>query len=141
MVARDNAVHAGQSSCAHARVQTSQTRDPTTVAAEITWGVLHRLPCTPLLLYKAAHGKRPCLHPASKVMGDLPFKEATDSETVLKILEVDYSTPDHLSNELCDLISKMIVKEPADRISVEQVRRTFCHIWELEIYPTARRVR
>lgn len=55
------------------------------------------------------------------MVGDLPFKEVTDSETVMKILEVDYSTPDHLSNELCDLISKMIVKEPGERISVEQV--------------------
>ena len=49
------------------------------------------------------------------VTGELPFQEATEHETVIKILEVDFECPAHVSKPCSELVSKIMVKEPTDR--------------------------
>ena len=44
------------------------------------------------------------------VVGALPFQEANDSETLIKILEVVYDVPEFVSDDCADLLSKMLVR-------------------------------
>eukprot|EP00050_Salpingoeca_kvevrii_P006477 m.289658 g.289658 ORF g.289658 m.289658 type:complete len:529 (+) comp12166_c0_seq1:653-2239(+) len=60
------------------------------------------------------------------VTGRLPFSEANESATVTKICDADYSVPDEMPEGCKDLISKMLVKCPNDRISVSAV---LSHPW------------
>ncbi|VDO29966.1 unnamed protein product [Haemonchus placei] len=55
------------------------------------------------------------------VCGRLPFQEANDSETLTKILDCRYSTPDHLSNACRNLIQRMLVRDPSKRAGLAEI--------------------
>lgn len=60
------------------------------------------------------------------VVGALPFQEANDSETLIKILEVVYDVPEFVSDDCADLLSKMLVREPSERLSIKEIA---AHPW------------
>ncbi|CAF0736985.1 unnamed protein product [Brachionus calyciflorus] len=60
------------------------------------------------------------------VTGRAPFQEASDSETLTMILDCKYYLPDYLSTECTDLISRMIVRDPIKRMSLDEIKR---HDW------------
>eukprot|EP00039_Didymoeca_costata_P002652 m.61723 g.61723 ORF g.61723 m.61723 type:complete len:468 (+) comp11438_c0_seq1:340-1743(+) len=55
------------------------------------------------------------------VAGKLPFWEANDSSTLVKILEVEYTIPDTLSKGCKNLIRKILVKEPNNRLHLKAI--------------------
>lgn len=55
------------------------------------------------------------------VTGRAPFHEANDSETLTMILDCKFFLPPHVSDSCCDLISRMIVREPELRITIENI--------------------
>ncbi|KAK5978528.1 Serine/threonine protein kinase [Trichostrongylus colubriformis] len=55
------------------------------------------------------------------VCGRLPFQEANDSETLTKILDCRYNTPDHLSNACRNLIQRMLVRDPSKRAGLAEI--------------------
>ena len=55
------------------------------------------------------------------VTGRAPFQEASDSETLTMILDCKYLLPTYLSPECKDLISKMIIRNPENRIKLEEI--------------------
>ncbi|XP_063674331.1 SNF-related serine/threonine-protein kinase-like isoform X17 [Bolinopsis microptera] len=60
------------------------------------------------------------------VAGRLPFSEVNQSETLTKIMDGSYEMPDEISDDLKDLLSRMIVVDPKDRITVDEV---LAHPW------------
>ncbi|CAL8070040.1 unnamed protein product [Orchesella dallaii] len=60
------------------------------------------------------------------VCGRAPFQEANDSETLIMIMDVKYSIPEHLSHELKDLITIMLVRDVARRATLQQIET---HPW------------
>ncbi|RNA17829.1 SNF-related serine threonine- kinase, partial [Brachionus plicatilis] len=60
------------------------------------------------------------------VTGRAPFQEANDSETLMMILDCKYHLPDHLSAQCSDLICRMLVRDPGERATLDQIR---CHQW------------
>jgi len=55
------------------------------------------------------------------VCGRAPFQEANDSETLTMIMDVKYSIPPHVSPECRDLISRMLVRYPDKRATLEDI--------------------
>ncbi|KAK6729056.1 hypothetical protein RB195_006232 [Necator americanus] len=55
------------------------------------------------------------------VCGRLPFQEANDSETLTKILDCRYTTPEHLSNACKNLIQRMLVRDPSKRAGLAEI--------------------
>uniref|UniRef100_A0A158P7N6 SNF-related serine/threonine-protein kinase n=1 Tax=Angiostrongylus cantonensis TaxID=6313 RepID=A0A158P7N6_ANGCA len=55
------------------------------------------------------------------VCGRLPFQEANDSETLTKILDCHYITPEHLSNPCKNLIQRMLVRDPSQRAVLAEI--------------------
>lgn len=60
------------------------------------------------------------------VAGRLPFSEVNQSETLTKIMDGSYEMPEEISADLQDLLSRMIVVDPKDRITVDEV---LAHPW------------
>ncbi|EDQ90849.1 uncharacterized protein MONBRDRAFT_36366 [Monosiga brevicollis MX1] len=60
------------------------------------------------------------------VTGRLPFQEPNDYQTITKIVDVKFEIPAFVSNECKDLISRLLVKEPSDRISLAEI---LAHPW------------
>eukprot|EP00039_Didymoeca_costata_P030096 m.27878 g.27878 ORF g.27878 m.27878 type:complete len:611 (+) comp7947_c0_seq2:351-2183(+) len=58
--------------------------------------------------------------------GRLPFQEVNDSETLIKILEANYSTPESISYECSDLLRNILVRDPEQRLSMKEVSE---HAW------------
>lgn len=63
------------------------------------------------------------------VTGRAPFQEANDSETLMMILDCKYYLPEYLSKECSDLISRMIIRNPSERITLDDIKS---HIWFLQ---------
>ncbi|KAH9515630.1 hypothetical protein Btru_011592 [Bulinus truncatus] len=57
------------------------------------------------------------------VAGRAPFQEANDSETLTMIMDCKYQIPSHVSEQCRHLISKMLVREPSQRINLEDIER------------------
>jgi len=57
------------------------------------------------------------------VVGVAPFQEANDSETLTMIMDVKYRVPDEsrVSEPCRDLISRMLIRDPAKRASLNQI--------------------
>ena len=55
------------------------------------------------------------------VCGRLPFEEANDSETLTKIMDCEYQLPPHLSPECCSLISRLLIRDPSKRATLDEV--------------------
>lgn len=55
------------------------------------------------------------------VTGRAPFHEANDSETLTMILDCKFFLPANLSEQCCDLIRRMIVRQPDRRISIADI--------------------
>jgi serine/threonine-protein kinase HSL1 (negative regulator of Swe1 kinase) len=55
--------------------------------------------------------------------GGLPFDSQTENvqEVLYKIRRVNYTIPDWFSDEVCDLIEKILKKNPADRLTIAQI--------------------
>ena len=60
------------------------------------------------------------------LVGSPPFEDENNRETYRKIVNVELQYPDKISREAKDLISKLLQKDPADRISLEDV---LAHPW------------
>ena len=58
--------------------------------------------------------------------GSPPFESRTQKETFMKIKKVSVEFPPYLSEDVKDLISKLLKKSPKQRIGLEQVKK---HIW------------
>lgn len=67
------------------------------------------------------------------VTGRAPFNEANDSETLTMILDCKFIVPAHVSASCRNLITRMIVRQPDDRMSLEDV---CIHEW----FTTSRKV-
>ncbi|CAG5125481.1 unnamed protein product [Candidula unifasciata] len=57
------------------------------------------------------------------VAGRAPFQEANDSETLTMIMDCKYQVPTHVSRGCQELIAKMLVREPGDRIGLEKIEQ------------------
>lgn len=55
------------------------------------------------------------------VCGHPPFQEANDSETLTMIMDCKYSMPAHVSSYCRDLISRMLVREPDNRATLQMI--------------------
>lgn len=55
------------------------------------------------------------------VCGHPPFQEANDSETLTMIMDCKYTMPDHVSEGCRRLISTMLVREPENRATLQQI--------------------
>jgi len=60
------------------------------------------------------------------LVGSPPFEAPDGSKTYERIVNVDLQFPDHVSDLAADLIRKLLVKAPHDRLSLEQV---LSHPW------------
>lgn len=58
--------------------------------------------------------------------GKAPFEAATEAETFRRITNVELDFPDHVSSGARDLIAKLIVHDPTDRLSLDEVLK---HPW------------
>ena len=59
----------------------------------------------------------------SLIVGRLPFKSGTSSKTLNRVRDIDYDIPDTVSYIAKDLIQKLIVENPNDRISALDILR------------------
>jgi serine/threonine protein kinase len=68
--------------------------------------------------------------------GSNPFMQINDSETLIRILDCNYNTPQraHVNEKAIDLIKCLLRKEPIARLTVQQ---TLEHIWLAESIPNA----
>ncbi|CAE8718843.1 unnamed protein product [Polarella glacialis] len=64
------------------------------------------------------------------VCGYLPFEDQNHAELYKKILNAEYEMPDFVSREVADLISGMLTTDPAQRITLEDIRK---HAWYQQI--------
>jgi serine/threonine protein kinase len=62
----------------------------------------------------------------SMVAGYLPFDDINLKKVCTKIITANYTFPSHFSDSLKDLISKIFVLDPKDRITLEEIR---IHSW------------
>ncbi|XP_065187234.1 SNF-related serine/threonine-protein kinase-like [Sycon ciliatum] len=60
------------------------------------------------------------------LVGEKPFVGGTDSETLTMIMDCKFDMPSELSRESVDLVQKLLVSDPKERISLEDV---LCHPW------------
>lgn len=60
------------------------------------------------------------------LVGKPPFETPSHEATYQKILKCEYRCPQNTLPEACDLISKLLLLNPADRLSLEQV---MVHFW------------
>ncbi len=62
--------------------------------------------------------------------GYYPFQDKKDPKNkdnhVLNIIKCNYELPNHISEECCDLLKKIFVADPDDRISLEEIMK---HDW------------
>ncbi|XP_063681933.1 serine/threonine-protein kinase NIM1-like [Bolinopsis microptera] len=54
--------------------------------------------------------------------GGMPFRARTKQEMTDKILQVDYVIPENFSDNLKDLVQKIIVGDPKDRFTLKEIR-------------------
>jgi len=75
------------------------------------------------------------------LVGSYPFERPEDKhddsklqKMIQRILRVDYSFPRHIkvSNDLLDLLTKILVREPKDRITIEGIQN---HRWYCKNLP------
>lgn len=78
------------------------------------------------------------------LVGAYPFEDSTDPrnfrKTIQRIMNVKYKFPDnlHLSRECLDIISRIFVANPGERITIAQIKQ---HPWFLRNLPDELRVR
>ncbi|KAL8590516.1 hypothetical protein ACOMHN_010952 [Nucella lapillus] len=60
------------------------------------------------------------------VVGEAPFQEANDSETLTMIMDCKYHVPSHISDTCKDLIGQMLQREPSKRATLAHIMR---HPW------------
>ena len=68
------------------------------------------------------------------LVGSPPFEAQGHSETYRRIAKVDLRFPSHISADARDLISKLLVKEPSKRLSLDNV---LVHPWITKQVPAA----
>lgn len=64
------------------------------------------------------------------ISGTFPFTADNLQDLNNAILTGEYYFPDHLSNESMDLISRLLVQEPTDRLSIHEILK---HPWLCEV--------
>jgi len=57
------------------------------------------------------------------VAGRAPFQEANDSETLTMIMDCKYQIPSRVSEDCKSLIKRMLVREPSDRIHLQDIEK------------------
>ncbi|XP_030831709.1 SNF-related serine/threonine-protein kinase [Strongylocentrotus purpuratus] len=55
------------------------------------------------------------------VCGEPPFNETNDSETLTMIMDCKYHLPEFLSKECKSLITRMLVRDPASRVTLKEI--------------------
>jgi serine/threonine protein kinase len=63
------------------------------------------------------------------VHGHCPFQDASIIELYRKIIHEEANISEHLSDDLADLLQKMLKKNPEDRITLKEIRE---HPWTTE---------
>jgi 5'-AMP-activated protein kinase catalytic alpha subunit len=58
--------------------------------------------------------------------GYLPYEDKKTEDLYKKILKAQYTLPDFLSEEAKDMIAKIFITEPSERINIDQIRK---HPW------------
>lgn len=58
--------------------------------------------------------------------GYLPFEDPCTVNLYKKILNAEYNIPAHVSSEAASLLEKILVVDPAERLTVKQIRQ---HAW------------
>jgi len=67
------------------------------------------------------------------LVGKPPFEAETNNETYRRITKVDLRFPSHLSTEAKDLISRLLRKDPSERLELKEVLK---HEWILKHNPS-----
>lgn len=57
------------------------------------------------------------------LVGSPPFDEEDQQQTYQRIRDVDLRFPSYISDEAKDLISKLLIKQPNGRLSLDEVLR------------------
>ncbi|MGB1596067.1 MAG: hypothetical protein ACPIOQ_25115, partial [Promethearchaeia archaeon] len=57
------------------------------------------------------------------LVGVPPFEASTVDETLRRIANVEYSVPAHVSREAAALIARLLVRDPTQRISLNDIMR------------------
>ena len=65
------------------------------------------------------------------VTGTMPFDEPSLAKTFERIQDADYSSPPYLSSIIVDLIAKILVPNPENRISISDIKK---HPWYKHTY-------
>jgi serine/threonine protein kinase len=65
------------------------------------------------------------------VTGTLPFDEPSLPKLFERIQRADFSSPSYLSSRVVDLISKILVPDPTNRISIKDIKK---HPWYEHIF-------
>lgn len=58
-----------------------------------------------------------------------PFEAENNDETYKRIRAIDLKFPDHMSNEVRDLIRRILTYDPSERLTIEQIEN---HPWILK---------
>ena len=68
------------------------------------------------------------------VCGYLPFEHSDKDKLFEQILKAKLDFPDHLSDSVKDLISKILITDPNKRINIEQIKKHSFYLYGKEIY-------
>ena len=63
------------------------------------------------------------------VCKDHPFRQANESETIIRVMDVKYKFPDGVGADFRDLVQMMLQKEPKERATLEQIKD---HPWLMD---------
>ena len=66
------------------------------------------------------------------IVGNPPFEAEDHKRTYERIKRIDLKFPDHLSEEVKDLVSRILTYDPKRRLSLEQIAN---HPWILKFAP------
>lgn len=66
------------------------------------------------------------------LVGKPPFEAQSNQDTYKRIVSIDLRFPPHVSSQARDLVARLLRKNPADRITLEDVLR---HPWITQYCP------
>ncbi|KAI8644049.1 kinase-like domain-containing protein [Parasitella parasitica] len=63
--------------------------------------------------------------------GELPFDDDSESELQRKVVKIEYSMPTYFSEDVADLVQKILKANPYERLGISQIRH---HPWLSDVY-------
>jgi aurora kinase len=67
--------------------------------------------------------------------GNPPFEADSNDETYKRIRTIDLKFPDHMSPEVRDMVSKILILNPKERLTLDEIEN---HPWILKYAPQNR---